>query len=549
MEFASLLGLIILAVVPVTLAINHVEKKKRLARIQSEWQRGKISGRTYDTESSLEESLANDRLHLDPDYIVDHQTWLDLDLQTLFEEMNIAYSSLGAEYLYTKLHYLKEDPLEQEFRDFQAYFADHPDDRLKVQHLFYQLGKQNQNGIKSPQVDIPYSRTMLLLHLFQGLLPIAALGLIFFDSHLGMMVVGLILSVNIVTFLVKKSRLDQEMSRYHYLVRVLGTAHSLSKMELPHADFFRQMVAQYKGILIFRGFLIQRSSSSEMDIIYDYLNGIFMVPFIAYQFFLKGLKAGYNDLLKLYRLLSAMEAGISVLRYLESLEYYTRPDLTEKEGCFGSDVYHPLVSHAVANPISFDQNLLIVGDNASGKSTYIKMVALNLILAQTLNMACARSFSLRPGPVYTSLNLADQLLDNQSYFMSECQSVKRMLDALEGNRFAYIFLDELFKGTNTKDRLSIALSLVEWLSSQDVRYLVSTHDIELLDMTQDYNKIYHFQSTYQDGHLSFDYRLREGAFRKTNAIEVLEDFGFPREMIDKSREHAKAFRQLELPVS
>lgn len=164
------------------------------------------------------------------------------------------------------------------------------------------------------------------------------------------------------------------------------------------------------------------------------------------------------------------------------------------------------------------------------------MVALNLVLAQSLNFVTAKSFSYQPGPVYTSLNLADLLLENQSYFMSECQSVKRMIEASQRGHLVYLFLDELFKGTNTKDRLSIAVSLLEWLNQKQVRYLVSTHDIELLDLTRDYNKIYHFQSNYQQGKLSFDYLLREGDFRKTNAIEILQDFDFPQAILDRSRE-------------
>ncbi|MGT2683315.1 MutS-related protein [Streptococcus porci] len=535
----KIVGLVLFAIFCLILFIflmTRLEKKKLREKVERDWRLGQVSGKTYDTLASLEESLEQDSHLLDADYLLDQQTWSDLDLQSLFEEMNLTYSSLGTEYLFTKLHYLKADPLDQEFQDFQEFFRKNPELRVRVQEIFYQLGKQNNHGIKAPHQHIPYQKRKLFISLVQGLLPVLSLIIVPFNQKLAIALFGVAFFLNIMTYTLQKSKLEFEMARYSYLVRVLGTAQLLAKMDLPHFESVRAILGRYGGILRSKGLMTRSGNVSEMDFIYDYLNGLFMIPFIVYQVFLKKLQRGYEDLLVLYRLLSALEASISLVRYLQNLDYYCRPRVTEDGACQGEEVYHPLVRKAVSNPIRFDQNLLLVGDNASGKSTYIKMVALNLVLAQSLNFVTAKSFSYQPGPVYTSLNLADLLLENQSYFMSECQSVKRMIEASQRGHLVYLFLDELFKGTNTKDRLSIAVSLLEWLNQKQVRYLVSTHDIELLDLTRDYNKIYHFQSNYQQGKLSFDYLLREGDFRKTNAIEVLQDFDFPQAILDRSRE-------------
>ena len=115
--------------------------------------------------------------------------------------------------------------------------------------------------------------------------------------------------------------------------------------------------------------------------------------------------------------------------YRRTLHTYCEPSIIkDKQQITFSHLLHPLLTEAVPNSLNIKHNILLTGSNASGKSTFMKAVATNLILAQTLNTATAEAFSYKPGLVYTSMANTDDILSGDSYFMTELKSIRRLFN-------------------------------------------------------------------------------------------------------------------------
>ena len=138
---------------------------------------------------------------------------------------------------------------------------------------------------------------------------------------------------------------------------------------------------------------------------------------------------------------------------------------------------HPLLDDAISNDLEINSHILLTGSNASGKSTFMKAIALNLLLAQTINTVTANYFKYKPGLIFTSMVNQDDILSGDSYFMTEIKSIKRLFDLKTEDKI-YCFIDEIFKGTNTTERIAASESVLNYLGNgQNYEIIAATHDI------------------------------------------------------------------------
>ena len=273
-----------------------------------------------------------------------------------------------------------------------------------------------------------------------------------------------------------------------------------------------------------------------MEIILIYLNFLFLIPQIAQIYIYQQVRAHQKEAQETINLLGELEVAISLLRHKRDGKLVCHPCFKQDGGIKGKGIYHPLLADPVANDVSFEKNMVISGDNASGKSTYLKMVAINCILAQGLGFAYGESLELSYGHVMTSMDVSDDIEVGDSYFITESKTILRMIESLEKSGFHYFFIDELFKGTNTIERIGSGLGIVRWLSRHDCLYMISSHDIELVAASGAVNDNYHFDSRYVDGKIVFDYQIKQGAAVTKNAVNTLKSLHFPSEITQTSQE-------------
>ncbi|MFN8344126.1 MAG: DNA mismatch repair protein MutS [Spirosomataceae bacterium] len=199
----------------------------------------------------------------------------------------------------------------------------------------------------------------------------------------------------------------------------------------------------------------------------------------------------------------------------------------------GTDVGHPLIpaDKRVSNEFELrclGQTAVITGSNMSGKSTFLRTVGLNTVLALAGSTVCARSLSCSLVRVFTSMRTQDSLEENTSSFYAELKRLQTLLQlATSSGVPVFYFLDEILKGTNSADRHRGAEALIRQLHLLNASGFVSTHDLELGQMATEHDFVhnYSFYSTFSEGKLHFDYRLQEGICREFNATALMRQIG------------------------
>ena len=213
--------------------------------------------------------------------------------------------------------------------------------------------------------------------------------------------------------------------------------------------------------------------------------------------------------------------------YIFPVVYDRQPFLKSK------DLSHPLIpaEECVSNDITFgnDERLFIVtGSNMSGKSTFLRTIGVNVLLARCGAPVCAAQFECSVMDIYTSLRQTDSLLDHVSLFFSELRKLKSILHGLSTNPNALVLLDEVLRGTNSDDKLYGSQELVKKLIRTGCVTILATHDIALSKMTGEYPetiKNYCFESSLDNNQLSFDYKLKSGVSQNRNATFLMKQMG------------------------
>ena len=532
----GLIGLVM--VIVLTNYMSMIRLRKKLAKA---W-----DGERFFIKKDTEESLVDGMLlasTLQPtDSQVDDQTWYDLALHKVFDQLNYTQSSIGAEALYQKMRLLRFQP-DDSLRELEEFFERQPDLRLRVQVIMNQLGKKNHNMARSIVANPGRHYSYLYLYIFLACLPVLSLFLLPFYRIPALTVLFTSMCFNIIFSIVRngfnKIRLDQ----VSYLVRLFASAEKLSRLALPEQEALKQATQPFKKAGVISGVLQTPTGSSEMEIIMIYLNLLFLIPQIAQVYIYNQVKSYQKEAQETINLLGEMEVAISLLRHKRDFELICQPHFSKEGGIRGKSLYHPLIANPVVNDVSFEKNMVISGDNASGKSTYLKMVAINCILAQGLGFAYGESFELPYGHVMTSMDVSDDIEVGDSYFITESKTILRMIENLKKPGFHYFFIDELFKGTNTIERIGAGLGIVRWLSGRNCLYMISSHDIELVVASGAVNDNYHFDSRYVDGKIVFDYHIKQGAAVTKNAVNTLKSLHFPSEITLTAQELIEQYEE------
>lgn len=273
---------------------------------------------------------------------------------------------------------------------------------------------------------------------------------------------------------------------------------------------------------------------------------IFLSELITYEKVKETIIKKKEYLKNIYEYVGTIDALIAVSSFRQSLEYYSKPLLfisnNRSENLIDFvDLYHPLIKNPVSNSLATREGILITGSNASGKSTFIKSVAINQILAQTIFTTCTKSYKASFFNIYTSMALKDDILQNESYYIVEIKSLKRIIDKSNNKIPTLCFVDEILRGTNTIERIASSSEVLNYFNNVNCICFAATHDIELTYLLEDKFVNYHFEEEITDNDIVFDYNLREGRAKSRNAIKLLSLMGYDDKIIDDANKRAEKF--------
>lgn len=522
----------IILITLVNVIISIIERRKQIAKINTLWDNKLKLESFIRPNSRFDAQYHAYRDHYNEQSFIDDKTWSDLNMDTLFHKINFNFTAIGEMRLYATLRGMfkvNQTSLINKFKDNKVF-------RLNVSYILSKIGKNVYPLF--PNQMLPTKRNILLM--FCPLLPFIGFAFIFLIPSKGILICLTFMILNaILSFKLKKSY-DQDLKSIFYTANVIKQSQALSKIESTPAisvDF-----THFKASRRFSGLLARVESQDMASSIIMFIKLVFMIDYVLFHLIQRSYFKYQEEVMACYDYISILDNHYSIAMYQHTLTHYCYPKINHNiNGLQMKSIIHPLLDeeNAIANTIDISNHILLTGSNASGKSTFMKAVALNLILAQSIQTATAHSFIYQPGYVMTSMANADDVLSGDSYFMSELKSIRRLFNTHQCNKI-YCFIDEIFKGTNTTERIAASESVLSYLDNQKAyQVLAATHDVELSTLLENTYNNYHFNESIQENSIFFDYKIKPGKANTRNAIELLRITQFPIDIYQRAQQNIR----------
>ena len=469
----------------------------------------------------------------------------DLNLDDLFAEIDYCHSSIGRQYLYYLLLSDKTSGMEKQ-EALLSSLATHTELRTLLSNALKELDKPDAYSIVSilenDNTGIG-AKEMVLINICR-FLPLLFLALMLL-THSGVFLTLFVFSfvANAVLHYRNKAKIQRYFFSIPQLLKMIRQAGKLAQnKEFVSVDpsittDLKDVEGLKKYISYFR---FNLSLDNDMAILF-YMAAELIRVFFLHEAYAVGrtfhlLKEKATAIHNVYRFIGFVDSILSVAILREELPYYCLPgDNRAGERLRTQAVYHPLIENCIPNDmVLHEKSALITGSNMAGKTCFMRTIGVNLLAAKTLHTCFAEVFEINTGiSLLSSIHQGDNLMENKSYFMQEVTTIKDFVDE-SGHGNHLFLLDELFRGTNTKERIAISKAVLSWLVKSDNLVFVSTHDLELADMLEDEYELYYFSESVKDGILSFDYKLKRGVATEHNVIKILEICDYPASLVSEA---------------
>lgn len=490
-------------------------------------------------------------------FSVDDITWNDLGMDKVFQRLNYTHSACGEEYLYYRLRCPKMESKEDCFSANEEalidYLMEHDTERANLQMAYHKIGYTGKYSLYQyldflDNLGERNNKAHFAAFAFYALFIASS----FFVPAVGIFGIIGVMIVQIFRYLKENSENEPYLVSFAFILRFLLGADSVAKTECGEAKEICGQIQEKRkklsGISKYALF-IKKSDTSQADpmsALYDYFKMISHVNLIQFNRMLAEVKKNRELLDELYERMGYMEYILAVGEYRKSLAYYCKPEFVKDQGFACEELYHPLIDQPVACSFQTNKGVLVTGSNASGKSTFLKAVAINAILAQSIGTVLAKSCSTDYYRLYSSMALRDDLEQKESYYIVEIRALKRIVDAnLEEGATGRVlcFVDEVLRGTNTVERIAASTQILKHFSSEKVLCFAATHDIELTHLLEKQYDNYHFEEEVSEGDIKFNYELKNGRATTRNAIKLLEIMGYRPSIIEEAEKQAKHFTE------
>ena len=485
--------------------------------------------------------------------VIDDITWNDLDMDRIFMLLNHTWSCIGESYLYCLLRMpaMEEETLKERNRLIE-YFRTHPEAREKMEYRFARIGKTGSQSMFDYIYNLAELKPEAVWPEFVWIIAVVvSFGSIFINAAFGVLLFLAVMFGSWYYYYRKKKRIEPFLRSCSCLIQILKESESFGKIDAPELKNYQEKIVQAGKLLrkLKRSthFVVGGNAGENGEltkVFFDYINYTFHLDLIEFNTVIRELAAHMDDLEGLIDAVGALECATALASFRTLAEgSYCIPEF--KKGGRASlsceNVFHPLIPDPVKNSITAERGVLLTGSNASGKSTFLKTVAVNAILAQTIDTCMADSWKGNFFRICTSMALRDDLAGKESYFIVEIKSLKRILNAADGKIPILCFVDEVLRGTNTVERIAASSEILESMEREDILCFAATHDIELTHILEKGYDNYHFEEEVRDNDVLSNYRLFKGRAVSRNAIKLLGVMGYDPKLIEKAQNMADHF--------
>lgn len=481
--------------------------------------------------------------HSDEFQVLSDKTCNDLDFEELFMFIDRTSSRIGQQHLYNKLRTIPRKPNNTANTEkIISELSQNSELRLNVQTLLARLNEREAYYIsllfQYEHIKPPKWFFMVKFLAFTSLLLIIAL---FFNLKVILLLIPIFI-INLIIHYTNKKNLYQYLGSVPQLIRLNNTAKKLFENDLfqelnPTLRESTGIIDKIQKQMLF--FKLESKLQSDLEVIISTIFELIKTAFLIEPLFLfdilKKMDTRRKEIEDIFLFVGEIDTLISIASLREGLSHYCLPTITERKTLLAKDIFHPLIANCVENSINLNhKSILLTGSNMSGKTSFIRTIGLNAITGQTINTCFATEFSMPKMTIFSAIRISDDLMNDKSYYFEEVLTIKEMIKQSSNGCANLFLLDEIFKGTNTIERIAAGKAVLSSLNLNDNIVFVSTHDIELTDLLKNEYELYHFSESINNQSVDFDYKLKNGKLKNRNAIRILQINDYPEDIISEA---------------
>ncbi|MEP6783273.1 MAG: hypothetical protein ABI983_06355 [Acidobacteriota bacterium] len=283
-----------------------------------------------------------------------------------------------------------------------------------------------------------------------------------------------------------------------------------------------------------------------VSVVYEYVSTVLLLDATGVFFAARDVETYRGQLRRVLEATGEVDAAIAVAAYREGQPLWSRPQFTDSGVVSATDLCHPLLEDPTPNSVSFHlgHGVLVTGSNMSGKSTFLRTLGVNAVLAQTINTCLAREYVAPRFHVRSCIGRSDDLSAGKSYYVVEVEALVALIQSSQSNEPHLILLDELFHGTNAVERIAAGDAVLDALirekgAPKPHLVIAATHDLELIPLLASSYAAYHFGDSIGDEGPVFDHRLKAGTSGTRTALALLRQKGAPADLLARAETTAE----------
>jgi hypothetical protein len=467
---------------------------------------------------------------------IEDKTWSDLEFPKIFLDLDTAITPVGSQVLFEKLRVCTGTPdeLAEQYGIYETLRTNAPlreEIQLKLAFLRDDSNATIADYVFGKPPEKPrYYFLIPLLSIFSAIVLIAVL-----VQALALWFWLAIVAGNMVIIRLVSPQFYRDAEDLKACARMLRVADGLASIRtdlqpIPTLTRLAEGAPQRANVRnAIRWFAIPQDSELLASL-FMWLKLAFLVELLTYIHAIDRFVRFRSVLASTYELIGSVDAAIAIASFLERCPKHCQPIVSDRSLIDIENGWHPLLDQPIDNSIRLDgKSALITGSNMAGKTTFIKMVGVNIIFGQTLGFCLASNAIVPRSSVSAAIRGEHSVESGKSHYFAEVEAILSFIQSAQRGGCRIFLIDELFSGTNTAERIAAAQAVLRSISSS-AQVLVTTHDIELQELLGERFDLYHFQED-PDIEGFFDYRLRPGRARERNAIRLLERLGFPEEVV------------------
>ncbi|KEO71892.1 MutS-related protein [Anditalea andensis] len=512
---------------------------KKIEALRHNWGKVKNEYFNFDYICKYSDVVEDDCFHR-----LNDQTLEDIDIYGIFKFIDRTTSKVGQQFLFKKLI----GPTDNAKDHSEAFINLFTNDSHLRENIQLELMKLNREGayfipslLEDKLLERPKWYNLLILDIYM----LVSLLILSFKFPILIIAFLILVIVNMCLHYWNKNNTYQFLRSFPQLNRLINVSKSLQKKGDPFRDksieesIYNLKSFQHKVRLI--NLETASGIKSELSFLVNYIveliKGIFLIEVFALYRITSELENKKSSILNLFRYVGNIDASISIASLRAGKEKTCVPNfVSPRKEIIAKNVYHPLVKNCVKNSLTIkNKSILITGSNMSGKSTFLRSMIINSVLGQTIYTCFADEFTSPILKQFSTIKINDDLLDGKSYYFQEVSIMANLLEQVKSSHQNLFVLDEVFKGTNTIERIAAAKAILSYLNRNDNMVLVATHDIELAEMLEQEYDLYHFTETVENKALHFDHSIKSGQLKTRNAIKILELSNYPSEVLDEAQ--------------